>query len=277
MDFAKDILLGLVQGLTEFLPISSTAHLRVVPALLGWQDPGAAYSAVVQLGTLAAVLVYFFSDLWAMTKAWALGLVSGRPFAERDARLAWILIVGTLPVGVLGLLFQDLIETSLRSLWVVGAALIALALLLALAEAMGKRSRDQSEIGWLDGLWIGAAQALALIPGASRSGVTITAGLFLGLKRADAARFSFLLSVPAVAASGLYELWALIQAGAFAQGTISVPSLLLATLTAGVSGYLAIAGLIRFLQSRSTAVFILYRILLGASIFALVATGVLAA
>jgi undecaprenyl-diphosphatase len=188
--------------------------------------------------------------------------------------MAWILIAGTVPIGVFGLLFQDSIETTLRSLWVVSCALIGLALLLLLSEVLGSRRRSMAQIGWRDGLLIGLAQALALIPGASRSGVTITAGLFCGLNRADAARFSFLLSVPAVAASGLYELMHLARGGV---GEVDWLSVILATVAAFASGYAAIAGLIRFLQKRSTTVFIVYRILLGGSIVGLLLGGVLAA
>jgi undecaprenyl-diphosphatase len=275
MEIITSIVLGLVQGLTEFLPISSTAHLRVIPALLGWPDPGAAFSAVVQLGTLAAVFVYFFKDLWEMAKAWMNGLVSGKPFQDQKSKMAWIIILGTLPVGVIGLLFQESIKTTLRSLWVVSLALIGLALILALAEKMGRRNRQLEQVGWLDGLIIGCAQALALIPGASRSGVTITAGLFTGLNRADAARFSFLLSVPAIAASGLYELWELIQ-GVF--GPVeSWGSIIIATTVAGISGYLAIAGLIGFLKKRSTFVFIVYRIILGSLVIILISLNLLTA
>jgi undecaprenyl-diphosphatase len=272
MDILQGIVLGVVQGLTEFLPISSTAHLRVVPALLGWEDPGAAYSAVVQLGTLAAVLVYFAKDLVGLTVAWFRGLFRGKPFEEPAAKMAWILILGTIPVGVLGLAFQHSIETTLRSLWVVAFALIGLALLLALSEKVGRKQRTRDQIGWTDGILIGLAQALALIPGASRSGVTITAGLFVGLTRADAARFSFLLSVPAVAASGAYEAWKLASGEL---GEVSWASVIVATVAAAVSGYVAIAGLIRFLQKRSTLVFILYRIGLGSIILVLLACHVL--
>ncbi len=272
MDAIASIILGLVQGLTEYLPVSSTAHLRVVPALLGWADPGAAWSAVVQLGTLFAVLVYFFGDLWGMAKAWVRGLIRRQPFAEQESRLAWFLILGTIPVGVFGLLFQHSIENSLRSLWVVASALAALALILALAEWRGLRNRSVGDINWLDGLLIGMAQALALIPGASRSGVTITAGLFLGLKRADAARFSFLLSVPAIAASGLYELWKLAELSPTGVPWLSVG---LGTVTAAISGYAAIAFLMRFLERRSTLVFIIYRLLLGATIAGLLCFGLL--
>jgi undecaprenyl-diphosphatase len=186
--------------------------------------------------------------------------------------MAWILILGTIPIGVFGLLFQDAIETTLRSLWVVASALIGLALILLVAELVGKRTRGMDQIGWLDGVVIGLAQALALIPGASRSGVTITAGLFTGMNRAEAARFSFLLSVPAVAASGLYELVALARSG---MGEMSWSSVAIATGMAGISGYAAIAGLIRFLQKRSTGVFIVYRIALGATIMGLLLGDVL--
>lgn len=274
MEPLQAIVLGLVQGLTEYLPISSTAHLRILPALVGWPDPGAAFSAVVQLGTLLAVLVYFFRDLMGLARAFFLGLARRRPFAEPEARLAWLLVLGTLPIGVLGLLFQDAIETSLRSLWVVAAALAGLAVVLGLAERLGRRERGMRELGWGGGLLIGLAQALALVPGASRSGVTITAGLFVGLGRADAARFSFLLSVPAVAASGLYELVHL--ARHLPEG---VPWLAvgLGTAAAFGSGYAAIAFLMRFLRTRSTWVFVGYRLALAALLVGLLLTGALRA
>lgn len=273
MDLWQGTVLGIVQGLTEFLPISSTAHLRVVPALLGWPDPGAAFSAVVQLGTLLAVLVYFASDLGRLSRAWIRAVLAGRPAQDEQARLAWLILLGTVPVGVVGLLAEQAIETWLRSLWVVSAALIALALVLALAERLGSRKTGLAGTGWRQGLSVGLAQTLALIPGVSRSGVTITAGLFAGLKRADAARFSFLLSVPAVAASGLYEGYKLLRSSGL-EG-IDWPSLLLATAMAAASGYLAVAGLIRYLQKRSTMVFVAYRILLGVAILALCAGGIL--
>ncbi len=274
MEPGQSIVLGLVQGLTEYLPISSTAHLRVVPALLGWPDPGAAYSAVVQLGTLLAVLVYFYRDLWALAAAFFGGLRQGRPFAAPQARLAWIILLGTVPVGVFGLVFQHAIETRLRSLWVVAAALVALALVLAVAEWLGRRHKRMEQLGWAGGLLIGLAQALALIPGASRSGVTITAGLLVGLERTDAARFSFLLGVPAIAASGLYELWSLAESSPTGVPWLAVG---LGTAMAAVSGYAAIAFLVRYLQRRSTLVFIVYRVALGAGIAGLLLGGVLPA
>jgi len=266
------IVLGLVQGLTEYLPISSTAHLRVVPALLGWADPGAAFSAVVQLGTLLAVLVYFARDLWRLARAFLVGLARRRPFAEPEARLAWMLVLGTLPIGVAGLVFQDAIETSLRSLWVVSAALAGLALVLALAERVGRRASGLGGLGWGGGLAIGLAQALALVPGVSRSGVTITAGLFAGLTRAEAARFSFLLSVPAVAASGLYELLALARDLPEGVPWLGVG---LGTAASFASGLAAIAFLMRFLARHSTWVFVVYRLALAGVLAVLLCTGVL--
>jgi len=280
MNLVQGVILGLIQGLTEFLPISSSAHLRVVPALLGWPDPGAAFSAVIQLGTLLAVLLYFFRDLWQIALAWFQGLWRREPFADPRSRLAWILIVGTLPIGIAGLVFKQAIETTLRSLWVVALALVLLALLLWLAEAIGKRTRAMEQISFLDGVLIGTAQALALIPGSSRSGVTITAGLFVGLSRRDAARFSFLVSVPAVAASGFYELLELIKepqfSGQLAQGG-GLVVVLVSSLVAFASGLAAIAGLLRYLQSHSTAIFIGYRLALGGLIAALLLGGVLTA
>ncbi|HOX46672.1 MAG TPA: undecaprenyl-diphosphatase UppP [Myxococcota bacterium] len=272
MDPLQAIVLGLVQGLTEYLPISSTAHLRIVPALAGWPDPGAAFSAVVQLGTLLAVVVYFARDLWRLARAFALGLARRRPFAEPDARLAWLLLLGTLPIGLAGLACQDAIEGALRSLWVVSVSLAALALVLALAERVGRRSSALAGLGWGGGLAIGLAQALALVPGVSRSGVTITAGLFAGLTRADAARFSFLLSVPAVAASGLYELLQLVR-----ELPEGVPWLAvgLGTAAAFASGLGAIAFLMRFLARHSTWVFVIYRLVLAAVLVVLLSCGIL--
>jgi undecaprenyl-diphosphatase len=263
MDLIQSSVLGLIQGLTEYLPISSTAHLRVLPALLGWPDPGAAYSAVVQLGTLLAVLVFFFRDLLTLFKAFVQGIRKGQPWAQAESRLAWLILLGTVPVGVVGLLFQEAIRTSLRSLWVVALALAGFALLLGLAESLGRRRQNMSQIGLKEGFLIGCAQALALIPGASRSGVTITAGLLLGLKRADAARYSFLLSVPAIFASGLFELFELAEVNPQGVPWLSV---MIGTVVAAVSGYAAIAFLLRFLQRHSTWVFVCYRLLMAISL-----------
>lgn len=272
MDWLQSLVLGVVQGLTEFLPVSSTAHLRVLPALLGWPDPGAAWSAVIQLGTLAAVLLYFARDVGRILAAFFKGLVTGHPFRDEHSRLGWILILGTAPIAAAGLLFENAIESTLRSLWVVAGALAGFALLLLLSELVASRRRNLREVTWLDGLLVGAFQALALIPGASRSGVTLSGGFFLGFARPDAARFSFLLSIPAVGLSGAYELWKLLRGEL---GPFDAAPMLLGGAVAFASGLLAIAGLMRLLRSHSTAAFIGYRLLLALAIAGLLFGGVL--
>jgi undecaprenyl-diphosphatase len=265
------IVLGLVQGITEFLPISSTAHLRIVPALAGWEDPGAAFTAVTQLGTMAAVLLYFRSDLWRIARAWVRSLRDRSARRDTDARLGWYILLGTVPIGIFGLAFKDQIETGARDLYLIATALIVLGLVLLVAERVGTRERSIEQLTTRDGVALGFAQALALVPGVSRSGATITAGLFLGLDRPSAARFSFLLSVPAVVLSGLLEL------GSIASGEegqqVGAGALLLATFLAFVSGYAAIAFLLRFLATHSTIVFVVYRVALGVLVLALTASG----
>ncbi len=270
MSVLEAIVLGIVQGLTEFLPISSTGHLRVVPAFLGWEDPGAAFTAVTQMGTMAAVLLYFREDLLRISRAWLRSLRDRPLRRELDARLGWYIVLGTIPIGIFGVLFKDQIETGARDLYLIGVALIVLGLVLLLAEQVGTRERPIEQIRTPDGLTIGLAQALALIPGVSRSGATITAGLFMGLDRTAAARFSFLLSVPAVVLSGLLELGTILTEDGEAA---SLGALALATLMAFVSGYAAIAFLLRFLENHSTVVFVVYRVALGAVVLALAGTG----
>jgi len=262
------LILGIVQGLTEFLPISSSGHLRIVPALLGWDDPGAAFTAVIQIGTLAAVVGYFRQDIVRIGRAWLAGLATGRPLESLDARLGWMMIVGTVPIVVCGLLFKDAIETNLRSLYVVAGALIGLALLLALAEWVlaqrlrhGHPAKSLDQVGWADALTTGLAQAMALVPGSSRSGVTITAGLFLGMSRETAARFSFLLSLPSVLAAGVYQLYKARQS--LLASEADMMALALATASSAVVGYLSIAVLLKYLKTHTTGVFIVYRLLLG--------------
>lgn len=271
MNLLEAIVLGIVQGLTEFLPISSTAHLRIVPALFGWEDPGAAFTAITQIGTLAAVFVYFRNDIAALGRAFMRSLLRLRPFENDQSRMAWWILLGTIPIGVFGLLFKDIIETDFRSLHVVAASLIALALILAAAERYGKRHREITSMRLRDTQIIGLAQALALIPGASRSGTTITAGLFLHLKREDAARFSFLLSIPAITLSGLYQLYQLRDQLA---GDLGI-ALIVAVVVSGIVGYLSIAFLLQYLRTHSTMLFILYRIGLGSLIFILLAFDIL--
>jgi undecaprenyl-diphosphatase len=271
MNLFHAIVLGIVQGLTEFLPISSTAHLAIVPALLGWPDPGADFTAIIQLGTLLAVLIYFARDLARIVVAFVRDLVKGTPFASQDARLGWLVGLGTIPIAVCGLLFKHWIKNEFRSLWVIAASLIVLAIALAIAERVAAHTKEISEIGWAEGLAVGAAQALALVPGSSRSGTTITAALFAGMTREAAARFSFLLSVPAVLLSGLFEVWearATLVAG-------QMPALVASTAVSFVVGYASIAILLRYLRTHTTMVFVVYRIVLGAAIVVLLLLGFL--
>jgi undecaprenyl-diphosphatase len=247
-------LLGLTQGLTEFLPISSTAHLRVVPALLGRPDPGAAFTAVLQLGTLFAVIGFFLRDLLQMVGAF---LDPARRRSPEGRRLLQ-LVVGTLPIGVAGVLFQKSIEGPLRSLTVIAASLILVGLVMALMEKKARQERGIDSVSMRDALVVGLAQALALVPGVSRSGITLVAAMGIGLRREAAARFSFLLSVPAVTAAGVFELPDVLRAT-----HIGLPALAVGVLVAFVSGYLSIAWLLRFLRTRTTYSFVVYRVLLG--------------
>jgi undecaprenyl-diphosphatase len=267
------IVLGITQGLTEFLPISSTAHLRIIPAFAGWEDPGAAFTAVTQLGTMAAVLLYFRHDLRRISIAWLRSLREPALRRQLDARIGWYIVLGTVPIGIFGVLFKDQIENGARDLYLIGTMLIALGLLLLLAEKVGTRDRSIEQIRTRDGFSIGMAQALALIPGVSRSGSTITAGLFLGFNRTAAARFSFLLSVPAVVLSGLFELGSILS-GKEGEAT-SLFELALATVLAFLTGYAAIAFLLRYLTSHSTLIFVAYRVILGTVVLVLVSAGVI--
>jgi undecaprenyl-diphosphatase len=271
VDAFQAIVLGTVQGLTEFLPISSTAHLRIVPAFAGWDDPGAAFTAVTQLGTMAAVLLYFRTDLWRIGRAWLASLRRPELRTGLDARMGWYIVLGTIPIGVFGLVFADQIESGARDLYVIGTTLIVLGLALLAADQVARRDRSIEDITRRDGIVIGLAQACALVPGVSRSGATITAGLMLGFDRASAARYSFLLSVPAVVISGLFELRKIGDEG----GAGAAPTIL-ATLAAFVVGYASIAFLLRWLTRHSLAVFVAYRVGLGALVLALAGTGVIA-
>jgi undecaprenyl-diphosphatase len=267
MNALHAIVLGLVQGLTEFLPISSSGHLRIVPAFFGWADPGAAFTAVIQLGTMAAVLLYFRADLWRIATAWLRSLRDPSIRGDLDARMGWYIILGTIPISILGLAFKDPIETKFRNLELIGTTLIVFGLVMLGAEAASRRDRSLREITSRDGLLIGLAQALALVPGVSRSGATISAGLLLNFDRAAAARYSFLLSVPAVVLSGLFELR---HAG---EGNLPVGATALATVLAFVTGYASIAFLLRYLARHSIAVFVAYRVVLGVLVIALAAAG----
>ena len=207
MGLIHAIILGIIQGLTEYLPVSSTAHLRIVPALLGWQDPGSAFTAVIQVGTLVAVLIYFAKDLGAAISAWARSITDREVRKTPEAKLGWAVFVGTLPIIVIALKFKAPIEHGLRSLQVIATSFIVMGIVLLIAERVGRRVRKLEEARPIDGLWVGLWQCIALIPGASRSGSTISGSLFLGFDRATAARFSFLLSVPSVLAAAVFELY----------------------------------------------------------------------
>lgn len=268
MTIFEAAVLGLVQGLTEFLPISSTAHLRLVPALLGWKDSGAAFTAVLQLGTLVAVVGFFLKDLVAMARA-ALTR-EGRRTA--DARMLLYLVAGTFPIGIAGLLFKDAIEGPLRSLLVIGTTLIVVGLLMAWVERRASQSRGIESITLRDAMLVGLGQALALIPGVSRAGITLVSAMGIGLRRDAAARFSFLLSVPAVTAAGLFELPEVLGARDIGTGP-----LLVGLAVAAVSGYASIAWLLRFLRSRTTFGFVVYRVVVGAAILVAVLGGWLTA
>jgi undecaprenyl-diphosphatase len=274
VNLLQAIVLGIVQGLTEFLPISSSGHLRIVPAFAGWEDPGAAFTAVIQLGTMAAVVLYFRADLWRILLAWLAALRDPARRSELDARLGWYLIIGTIPISVFGLAFKDQIENGARDLYLIGTTLIVLGLLLLYAEKASRHDREIETITRRDAIVVGFAQALALIPGVSRSGATITGGLLLGFDRVAAARFSFLLSVPAVVLSGLFELRGVIDGSA--EGAVGIAPTAVATLLAFIVGYASIAFLLRYLTTHTTAVFVVYRLMLGAAVLVLAASGTIA-
>jgi len=264
------VVLGIVQGLTEFLPISSSGHLRIMPAIAGWEDPGAAFTAVIQLGTMAAVVLYFRNDLFNIARTWLASLRDSSLRRERDARLGWYLILATIPISIVGLAFSDEIENGARDLYLIGVMLIVFGIVLLIAEQVSRRERDLETISGRDALIVGFAQALALIPGVSRSGATISAGLLLGFDRVSAARFSFLLSIPAVVLSGLFEMRHVIDGSA--EGAVGIAPTAVATLLSFISGYLSIAFLLRYLTTHTTNVFVAYRVVLGAVVLALVGT-----
>jgi undecaprenyl-diphosphatase len=288
VDFLEAIILGLIQGLTEFLPISSSAHLRIFGDLVGWGDPGATFTAITQLGTETAVLIYFWKDITRIIGKWfrsfgggggkrSTGVQKGDP----DVRLGWLIIIGTVPIVLVGFFLQDTIRTALRSLWIVAIVLIVFGLLLWLADWLGRRTKPIEAMSYRDGILIGLAQMLALIPGVSRSGASISAGLALGYTRPAAARFAFLLAVPAVFGSGLYETYTAftcepgVDAGCGAG--YGLGPTIAATVVAFIVGYAVIAFLMRYLETRTFLPFVVYRILLGGVLITLLSTGVLSA
>lgn len=273
LDLFKAVVLGVIQGLTEFLPISSSAHLRIFPEWFGWGDPGAAFTAVIQIGTELAVLIYFRHDIWRIASAWLRSLVKPELRGHVDARMGWHVILGSLPIVVLGITLKDVIERDFRNLWIVATMLVLLGVVLGVADRTARQTRGLHQIGVRHALLLGGAQALALVPGVSRSGATISMGLFLGLDRESATRFAFLLAIPAVVGAGLFTLPD-IGAGDNAYGWGPT---VLATLVSFAVGYAAIAWLLRYVSTRSYLPFVVYRIALGLLTMGLISAGVLAA
>lgn len=274
MGFLNAIILGIVQGLTEFLPISSSAHLRIVGELIGTgADPGAAFTAIIQLGTEAAVIVYFAADLWRIITRFFLALFGRIPRNDPDAKLGWFIIIGSIPVVVLGVLFQKQIETTLRSLWVIAVTMILFGVLLGIADYVGAKNRRLKQLNVPHSVIFGFAQSLALIPGVSRSGGTITAGLFLGYERRAAARYSFLLAIPAVLGSGFFELYKTVKSPGHEVFTGAETAV--ATGVSFVVGLAVIVFFMNYISKRTFLPFVIYRIVLGIALVALLLTGIL--
>ncbi len=278
------LILGLIQGLTEFLPISSSAHLRIASEFLGsGADTGAAFTAIIQIGTELAVLVYFWHDITRIIGHWFAALFGRIPRNDPNARLGWFIILGSIPIVALGLLFQDDIETTFRSLWIVAFTLIGFGLLLGLADWIGRKELRLKELTWPHAIVYGLAQALALIPGVSRSGGTITAGLFLGYERRAAARYSFLLAMPAVFGSGFYQLYKSIKEPCTDAALGCVPEVFnvweiaAATGVAFVVGFGVIAFFMSYISKRSFLPFVIYRVLLGGALIWMLSAGVITA
>lgn len=278
MNWLEALILGLVQGLTEFLPISSSAHLRITSELLGMPDPGAAFTAITQIGTETAVLIYFWNDIVRIIKRWfwALPLTGKQPRvaqSDPDVRLGWMIIIGSIPIAVLGLLLEDWIDTQFRNLWVTVTMLALFALLLGAVDSVKPQQRKLREMSWKDALLYGFAQAMALIPGVSRSGGTITMGRFLNYTRSEAARYSFLLAMPAVFASGFYK-FAKVLSGA---NQVALMPTILATVVAFAVGYAVIVWFLKLVSNRSYSIFVWYRLGLAVVIAGLLASGALQA
>lgn len=270
MGWFEAIVLGIVQGLTEFLPVSSSAHLRVTAAFAGWGDPGAAFTAVTQIGTELAVILFFAKKIGTIIKSWFFSLYKAEYRRDQDAKMGWLIIVGSIPIAVLGLLFQDQIDHAFRDLRLIATTLIVFGLLLWLADRYGRQERDLDHLTVKHGLAYGFFQALALVPGVSRSGGTITGGRLMGYNRAAAAEYSFLLAVPAVMASGLYKLTDIGAGDAPAWGPT-----ILATVVAFAVGYAVVAWLMSYIKTHSFLPFVIYRVALGLLLYVLVFTGVL--
>ncbi|MDX3804713.1 undecaprenyl-diphosphate phosphatase [Streptomyces sp. AK04-3B] len=282
MSWFESLILGLVQGLTEFLPVSSSAHLRLTAAFSGWEDPGAAFTAITQIGTEAAVLIYFRKDIGRIIAAWSRSLFDKTMRKDHDAQMGWLVIVGSIPIGLLGVTLKDQIEGPFRDLRITATMLVVVGIVIGVADRLAardetggkhrapKQRKTLENLGVKDGLIFGLCQACALIPGVSRSGATISGGLFMGYKREAAARYSFLLAIPAVLASGVFETKDALEGGHVAWGPT-----LFATVIAFASGYAVIAWFMKFISTKSFMPFVYYRVVLGIVIIALVATGAL--
>ena len=273
LDFLRALFLGLLQGLTEFLPISSSAHLAIVPQVLGWADPGAAFTAVIQIGTELAVLLYFWRDIWTIGSGWLRGLFSSEARREREWAMGWFIIIGSTPIVLLGIALKDAIERDFRSLWLIGIMLITFGVILGVSDRVGGTSRRIENLTWSHAVLFGLAQAAALVPGVSRSGATISMGRFLGYERAAATRYAFLLAIPAVVGAGLFELQE-IPGGDNAYGVM--PTAVATIVSFGV-GLAVIHWLLKYLSTHSFLPFVVYRIAFGGLTLGLLSAGVLAA
>lgn len=274
MGWLEAIVLAIVQGLTEFLPISSSAHIRIAGLAMGMEDPGATFTAIIQIGTELAVVVYFWRDIVRIITRWFQSLTGKVPRNDPDARMAWLIIIGSVPIVLLGVLFQDLIRTQFRSLWIIAISLIVFGIILGLADVLARRVKTLEHLNWKDGLIYGFAQALALIPGVSRSGGTITAGRLMGYDRPAAARYAFLLAIPAVLGSGGYELFSALTDDNPVGAPINWGATLLATVISFVVGWAVIKFLMKWVETRSFMPFVIYRIALGTLLIVLLIAGV---
>lgn len=272
MDFIRAVVLGVIQGLTEFLPISSSAHLAIFPKFFGWDDPGAAYTAVIQIGTELAVLLYFWRDIWTIGSGWVRGVFSRQARNEPEWRMGWFVIIGSVPIVVLGLLLQDAIDNNFRNLKVIGTTLIVLGIVLGIAERVGRKSSPIEDLTVKHAVLLGLAQAGALVPGVSRSGATISMGLFLGYERAAATRYAFLLAIPAVVGAGIFKLKDIGGDNAYGTGPTIV-----GTVVSFVVGLAVIHWLLRYVSTHSYTPFVIYRVGLGALVLVLVGAGVITA
>ena len=271
MSWAEAVILGLVQGLTEFLPVSSSAHLRIIgPMLPSGGDPGAAFTAITQIGTEAAVICFFWRDIWRITSTWFRSLFRPELRGALDARMGWYIIIGTVPIAVVGYLFEDTIQTAFRNLWLIATMLVVFGIVLGIADRVGRTVLPLQRLCFRDGVLYGLAQTLALVPGVSRSGATISMGLFLGYTREAATRFAFLLAIPAVVASGIFQL-----PDVSASAEPGMPKTIVATVVAFGVGFWVIGWLLRYLRTRSYLPFVVYRVAVGTLVLVLLAIGVL--